>query len=134
MVVRRTVTKEIQCSNCGHSFRPVPQRIPGNDARKRSNDQEKRTARRHEAKIQPGSGSLSGAKADVRKEGERRIECKHTTKASISLKQDWLRKICGEASAGEIPLLEIEFQGTHPYERYVVVRAEDFEALLDGED
>lgn len=130
VVVKRKPDKSVYCVICDVYFRPVAQSSKGNDARKRSNDQEKRAAKRNEARIQPGSGSLSGAKSDVLKEGEMRMECKHTTKSSISLKQEWLRKVAKEAAAGEIPVLEIEFQGSNPYERYVVVNSRDFEIML----
>lgn len=129
-VVQRTPGRDVRCPNCDHRFQPGSESTGTNNARKRSNDQEKRAAKAYGARVQPGSGSMAGAKADVRKEGELRVECKHTTGKSISIKQEWLRKVAKEASAGEVPVLEIEFQGTHPYEKYVVLRARDYTSML----
>jgi hypothetical protein len=50
------------------------------------------------------------------------MECKFTRAASFSLKLAELKKIHDEAAiAGEDPVFEIEFQGVHPHERFVVI-------------
>jgi hypothetical protein len=73
------------------------------------------------AQRQKASGSLSGAKGDIRKTGSMRGECKFTRARSYSLKLDELMKIEREAAAGEQPAMFIEFQCQHPPKRFVVI-------------
>jgi hypothetical protein len=47
------------------------------------------------------------------------------------LKLESLTKLEQEASAGEVPVFEIEFQGVFPHKRYVVLRDEDYQALKE---
>lgn len=60
----------------------------------------------------PASGALPGAKGDVSGvrvgEWETLVECKRTTKKSLSVKATWLAKITKEAGE-RVPLLSIEF-------------------------
>lgn len=99
--------------------------------KKRSEEQEKRVARLQGGRVTPASGALSGAKGDVRQRGRHRIECKYTTKKSYSIKLDELLKIEGEASAGELSLLHLEFQGVSPSKRYVILREDDYQSLME---
>ena len=73
------------------------------------------------AKRQKASGSLSGAKGDIRKVGVLRGECKFTRAKSFSLKLEELKKIELEVGAGENPAFFIEFQCQQPPKRYVVL-------------
>ena len=91
------------------------------DNQKRSKKQEEGVAKRTGAKRQKASGSLSGAKGDVRKAGTMRGECKFTRARSFSLKLDELMKIEREASAGEQPVMFVEFQGVGTPKRFAVI-------------
>lgn len=98
--------------------------------KKKSRKQEKRLAKRlnkssslnrhstiGQARVQAGSGSLWGAKGDVRSQVNL-LECKRTDKKSIILKQEWLNKIRGEAIKDHrIPALGIEIGS----KRYVII-------------
>jgi hypothetical protein len=127
---RLSPVKDIECTGCGTWFRPeAPARVRGNDNQKRSKQQEKRAAARYDARVQPASGSMAGAKSDIRKKGVLRGECKFTRAAAFSLKLFELLKVEQEAAGGELPLFEVEFQGVYPVRRFVVLRAEDYAAL-----
>ncbi len=132
LVLERRLSSTLVCPSCKSEF-PKPEifkKRGKNNARKRSNKQEKKVAKQYGAKVQPGSGSMAHAKADVILEGTYRIECKHTVKESISLKRAWLKKLSEEARAGELAILEIEFQGVSPPEQYAVIRSQDLRDLL----
>lgn len=101
------------------------------DNQKRSQDQEKRAARRYGMRRQPGSGARDGAKSDLRKPGRWRAELKETIKKSFSLKLETLQKIEREAAGAEDPLLEIEFQGVFPHKRYVVLPDHVYESMIN---
>lgn len=89
------------------------------DSQKRSQRQEKRSAKRIGGDVQPASGAGS-SKGDVRKAFDTRMECKLTRARSFSLKLSELEKIEQEAGS-EKPVFEIEFQGVYPHKRYVVI-------------
>jgi len=91
------------------------------DNQKRSKKQEERVAKRLGAQRQKASGSLPGAKGDVRKTGSIRGECKFTRAKSFSLKLAELVKIEIEAELGENPAFFVEFQCQSPPKRYVVL-------------
>lgn len=80
--------------------------------RKRSQLQEKRAANDIGGRTVAGSGAakFSGG-ADVRKQGEVRVECKFTEKDHYDLKHADLVKIKGQALKGglELPVMQIEF-------------------------
>ena len=110
------------CPKCGADLYEVgkkPKRGKTN-SQKRSRLQEKRAASRIGGRVQPASGA-GQAKGDVRDVGRIRMECKFTRAKSYSLKLEELKKIEREAGSGEQPIFEIEFQGIHPHERYVVL-------------
>ena len=63
------------------------------------------------ARVQAGSGSLWGAKGDVRTKDEL-WEHKGTTKTQMVVKEEWLKKIFGEAvHDSRIPCICLEFKG-----------------------
>jgi hypothetical protein len=124
-----TVTKT--CWKCGVRMTVRKNKRGRSDSQKRSQDQEKRAAKRYSMRKQPGSGSRDGAKGDLRDVGKRRAELKETIKKSFSLKLDVLEKIEREATGSEDPLLEIEFQGVFPHKRYVVLPDHAYESMIN---
>ncbi len=107
---------------CTGSMKPAkPSRRGKSKDQKTSKAQEKRAARRIGGSVQPASGALSGAKGDVRKPFDTRMECKFTRKKSFALKLEELLKIEREASSGEKPVFEIEFLSNPTSHRYVVI-------------
>lgn len=87
--------------------------------RKRSLAQETRTAKDSGGQRQPGSGSLDGAKSDVRVAGRFRIENKYTDKRQYTLKLDTLEKVSAEAGLNEVPVLQLDFRTSN--RKYVIV-------------
>ena len=78
-----------------------------------SQRQERQAARDVGGRVQAGSGNVKlGGGADVRKQGELRIECKYTSKASFSIKLAELRKVKMQALKGglEEPVLQFAFR------------------------
>jgi hypothetical protein len=70
---------------------------------------EKRVAKLHGAKLQPGSGAFAGRKGDMRK-GRFLVEAKATIHSSASIQLGWLIKITQEAAElGCDPLLFLSF-------------------------
>ena len=91
--------------------------------------QEKKLARKLNAKLTPASGALSGTKGDMTK-GYYLIESKSTRKDRITLKKEWLDKVRGQAlKAGKFPVLALDFGK----DRYFVVSGEDFEKIIKEE-
>jgi hypothetical protein len=79
---------------------------------RRSQAQERRTAKDLGGRVQKGSGATGFAKSDVRVPLDVRAECKTTVFGSYSLKLREWQKICLEArEGGESPVMQIEFQG-----------------------
>ena len=70
---------------------------------------EKKFAKGLDAKTRPASGAMPGAKGDM--SGTRfLVEAKSTTRASTSIKYQWLSKIGLEAkSEGKTPALSVSF-------------------------
>lgn len=120
-----------RCLNCNVQMKLQRHKVGRSDSQKRSQDQEKRAARRYGMRRQPGSGARDGAKGDLRAPGKRRAELKETIKKSFSLKLDVLMKIEREAAGAEDPLLEIEFQGVFPHKRYVVLPDHAYESMIN---
>jgi len=110
------------CAHCPANLYETGEkpRVGKSDSQKRSQRQEKRAAKRIGGDVQPASGAGS-SKGDVRKAFDTRMECKLTRSKSFSLKLSELEKIEREASSGEKPVFEIEFQGVYPHKRYVVL-------------
>lgn len=108
------------CVTCGQPLELVDRTSGRTDSQKRSRLQEKRAAKRVGGRVQPASGA-GRAKGDVRVPRELRMECKLTRANSYSLRLDLLQKIEREATTGEKPVFEIEFQGVFPAKRYVVL-------------
>ena len=89
----------------GHSvdldLRPL---VEGKPSRRKALRRGKKTSQKQEVEVaeefggrtQPNSGAMAGAKGDVRKKGELRIEAKYTAAGSYSLKLEELEKIAGE--------------------------------------
>lgn len=122
----------LQCSSCGELTRVSKVKKGKSDNQRRSQEQEKSAAKRYGGRTQAGSGSSWREKGDFREEGKHRGECKFTRARSFSLKLDELLKLEKEATGMETPLFEVEFQGVSPKRRYVIVRAEDYRALMNG--
>jgi hypothetical protein len=73
------------------------------------------------------------AKGDVRVVGQVRAECKTTAAQSYALKLNEWRKIQSEAIAGggEMPVMQIEFQGTFGlHTKLAVISWEDLVELI----
>jgi len=100
------------------------------DNKKRSVKQEKRVAAREGGRAQPGSGAVDGFEGDVRKSGKYRGECKFTRAASYTLKLADLKKLEAQASSGELPVFDVEFQSEKPVKRYVIVPEWVFDTLM----
>jgi hypothetical protein len=111
---------------------PAPRRKALKKAKRTSLDQERDIAEEFGGRTQPGSGNQAGAKGDVRKKGDLRIEAKFTQAESYSLKLEELYKIAGEAAFGELPVLIIDFlaAGTRKLrDRFAVIHADHFKEL-----
>jgi hypothetical protein len=121
------------CVMCGNPSLVAVTRFTGiSDNQKRSRAQEKRAAKRIGGRVQPASGA-GRSKGDVRDPGHVRMECKLTRSNSYSLKLADLQKIEKEATTGEHPIFEIEFQGVHPRKRYVVLPGWLYDSLSGKE-
>lgn len=122
MQQRRKAGLEYRCS-CGADIikTGTAPKVGRNDNQRRSKRQEEGVARRTGSRRQKASGSLSGAKADVRDKDKLRGECKLTRAKSYSLKLEELIKVEGEAHGGEHPVMFIEFQHRPPFKRYAVI-------------
>ena len=98
-------------------------RPPDRGAKRRSQRQERKLAHDIGGRAQPGSGSQPGAKGDIRKRGEARVESKFTQAKSYRVERKTLDKIRGEAAFGEVPSLDIEFQDPagRPEDRWVLI-------------
>jgi hypothetical protein len=132
--VPRGVVSHVPCAVCGENI-VIKDSIfthgRGSAIKKRSKDQEKRAAKRWNARGQPGSGAMDHTKGDVRKKGVLREECKFTLAKSYTIKLEELLKIEREASGDETPFLEIEFQGIHPYRRYCILPEWALQSLME---
>jgi len=130
---RRRAGLPYTCKHCGadlltHGDKP---KRGATDSQRRSRAQEKHVASREGGRRQPGSGAVDGFEGDVRVTGKYRGECKLTRAKSFSLKLEELLKLERQASTGELPAFDIEFQGVNPHRRYVVVPEWVFDALME---
>lgn len=121
----------VACPSCNQPMQWQVTRYGRSDSQKRSRSQEKRASKRYGMKQQVASGSKPHAKSDLRDQGKYRGEMKETIKKSYSLKLETMMKLEKEADTGELPFLEIEFQGTHPFRRYVVLPEWAFASLKE---
>jgi uncharacterized protein YbaR (Trm112 family) len=131
--LKKSPTREVRCRKCHQWFRvEVSAPVRSTDNMRRSRQQETRAAKRIGGRVQPASGSrpAKGAKGDIRKKGVIRGECKFTLAKSYSLKLEDLMKLEKQGGGLEKPMFEIEFQRAYPRRRYVVLRGEDFDALI----
>lgn len=88
--------------------------------------------------LQPGSGALDGAKADVKKDTQAYsilMESKATKGASITLQKDWLAKVYQEAlEANRVPALAFAFTSdsgaSAKKDRWVAVPEHIFQQLI----
>jgi aromatic ring-cleaving dioxygenase len=74
-----------------------------------SERQEAQVAKRLGGKVQPGSGSRTHYKSDVRVVGSRRVECKYTRAKSYRVTLEDLEKVVSECTTGEKPMFVIRF-------------------------
>ena len=113
---------------------PSAGRAPPNARIKRlSKKQERRNAASLGGRTQPGSGSSSRAKGDVRKLGEYRGESKFTFAQSYALERAVLEKIASECGEGEKPILFLDYKNKdtgRTHGSYVVLHETDFEELV----
>lgn len=134
-ILHLTFDGKVECPNpdCAARFAPATAtiRFAGNDSRVRSDSQERRAAKRYDARKQAGSGASWRAKGDLVDEGRLRGECKHTVGRSISVRLDDLLKLERESRGAEQPLFELEFQGVFPHKRYVVLSEGQYLTLID---
>lgn len=106
---------------------------PTKRMKKLANKQERRNAEMIGARVQPGSGSSSRAKGDVRKLGEWRGESKFTFANAYALDVRTLNKIASECGTGEKPLLFLDFKhkvSGRTHGSFVILYETDFEELL----
>jgi hypothetical protein len=98
--------------------------------KKKSQNQEKRCAKKLSGKTVVASGALWGSKGDVRTD-EFLIECKTTDKKSYSLKKEIWEKIEKEAlhDGMRIPMMNIELDGGKV--SLAVLNMTDFLGLLE---
>jgi hypothetical protein len=111
---------------------PVP---PSHRLRKTSRRQEKRIAEDIGGQAQKGSGACSGAKGDVRRHGDFRIEAKLTQSNQYILKASTLHKIMSECSGLERPALVLDFieRGSHrTKESWAVIPYCDFLEIVNA--
>lgn len=114
---------------------PTPRRKALRKAKKTSLKQEQDIAEELGGRTQPGSGNQRGAKGDIRKKGELRVEAKYTTNESFSLKLDELYKIASECGTGERAVFVIDYlePGTRGLrDRFAVIHFNDLKELLNG--
>lgn len=128
---RRRAGLPYPCPNCGVGLEHAVKIKKGaSDSQKRSRAQEARVATREGGKTQAGSGNAAGYEGDVRKVGRYRGECKLTRAMSYRLRLEDIQKLKLQASGGELPVMDIEFQGVNPPERIVVMPEWAYETLM----
>jgi hypothetical protein len=107
--------------------------MPTFDQRK-SRRQEKRAAADLGGRVQPASGAMSHAKGDVRTVGSVLAECKTTSKKSYNLKLAEWQKVQSEARGGEMPVMQVEFQGQFGmHTKLAVISWADFLSMRETE-
>lgn len=82
---------------------------PSQAIRKRAALTERRLGVAMGARQQKASGALPGAKGDLRKRGEYRVEAKTSTRKSYPVTRAELNKIWSECGQGETPAFVIQF-------------------------
>jgi len=128
----------ITCLNCGETFQCkkycMVKHLPTGkktDQQKRSQDQERRAAKRDGARVQAASGAMDHAKGDIKMAGFYRKECKCTIHKSFAIKKDVLNKIAQETPVGETPVVEVEFQDAFPKKRFYIIPEWAFEEYME---
>lgn len=115
---------------------PPPQTTPpGRRVRKASQRQERRIAEAVGGRTQPGSGNQPGAKGDVRKRGEFRIEAKTSFSNQYILTRSTLDKIRGECDRAEKPALVLDFADKITHRRldsWTVIPTSHWETLINA--
>lgn len=96
---------------------------------------ERKTAKRIDGAVRPGSGSVEGAKGDIMTHSYL-LENKCTSKRSFSVKIEWLQKITKEArEEGKLPGLSIQFVDYHgnskPHGRWVMIPESEFIDMIE---
>jgi phage FluMu protein Com len=127
---RRRYGLEPKCPKCHSVMQYNVSELGTTDNQRRSQAQEERVAAREGAKRQAASGSRPGYEGDVRKVGAYRGECKFTRAKSFALKLEVLRQLEMQADYGELPVLDLEFQGNEGHWRYVVLPEWAYEILM----
>lgn len=110
-------------------------RPPTKKDKRRSQELERRTAKKLDARTQPGSGNQDHAKGDVRKKGSLRLEHKFTRAKQYILKREELDKINGECAYGEKPVFQIDFlnpDSDRVEDSWVAIPYEDWKERFDG--
>ena len=129
-LARKKLGLPFSCPDCKNPMAAKSRKSGMTDSQKRSRVQEKRTAAREGGKRQPASGAISGYGGDTRVVGKYRGENKLTRANSYRLNLADLKKLETQASCGEFPIFDIEFQGTNPPKRYVVMPEWVYETLM----
>tara|TARA_Y100000034_G_scaffold87794_1_gene105298 strand:+ start:203 stop:577 length:375 start_codon:yes stop_codon:yes gene_type:complete len=101
-----------------------------NNPRRAADKQEKRVAKKLDARQTIASGQTPIDKADV-KSDRLRAECKYTGKQSYSLKRADLAQLSSQTGVDKVPVFVIEFQ-TPPSETFYVVPEDWFLQLWES--
>jgi len=117
------------CGECGNIFYVWPDKSR-KERKKKSQKQERATAKAMGGRAQPGSGAIPGFKGDVLVQGKERVECKYTESKQYTLKQSDLKKVELESSGKEMPVFQIEFKTVK--ESYAILRWDDYMELREA--
>ena len=136
---------KLRCRSCGRAFsrremdakKPPqnncedigPRRTGARSTRAQADRQERRVAKRLDARQTIASGQTPIDKGDVRSD-EVRVECKYTDAASFSLKAADLEKVAEHAAGNQIPLFFVEFRKAG--NSYYVVPEDWFLQLMEA--
>lgn len=129
---------KVRCRTCQCAFPPQeveqpegrPRRpVRSQSTRVQADKQERRVAKRLDARQTIASGQTPVDKGDVRSE-LLRVECKYTDSKSYSLKAEDLVKIANQSTGDQIPLFFIEFR--EDGQAYYVVPENWFHRLLEA--
>ncbi len=128
---------KVRCRSCQCAFprreveqETAPKKPRGaQSTRAQADKQEKRVAKRLDARQTIASGQTPIDKGDVRS-SLLRVECKYTDNKSYSLKADDLVKIANQSTGDQIPLFLVEFR--QDGRTYFVVPEDWFHRLLEA--
>lgn len=129
---------KLRCRSCDRAFsrhevevESVVSRSPrgSKSTRAQADKQERRVAKRLDARQTIASGQTPVDKGDV-KSDILRVECKYTDNKSYSLKAEELSKIAQNATGSQIPLFFVEFRTEG--EAYYIIPEHWFHRLLEA--